>query len=124
MSKNKNYGSFYSKKEPEQETVEVSYDNKTEEITTTEETVEAPVEEEKKEEPKVEDVRRVNELYAIVTGAKKVYMRFKPNKSGQPINVLPENAKVKIVESTNEEWWKVSYKGMTGYMMSKFLKEV
>ena len=123
MSKNKNYGSFYSKKEPEQETVEVSYDNKTEEITTTEEVVETPVEEEKKEEPKVEEAPAKSGK-AIVTGAKKVYMRFKPNKSGQPINVLPENAKVKIVESTNEEWWKVSYKGITGYMMSKFLKEV
>lgn len=125
MSKNKNYGSYFNKKEPEQETVEVSYDNKTEEVATTEETVEAPVEEETKEEPKVEaPAPKKEEKLAVVVNSPRVNMRYKPNKGSQAINVLPEKAKVKVIEETNEEWWKISYKGMTGYMMSKFLRKV
>lgn len=124
MSKNKNYGSFYSKKEPE-ETVEVSYDNKTEEIVTEEKVVETPAEEETKEEPKVEvPAPKKEDKLAVVVNSSRVNMRYKPNKGSQAINVLPEKAKVKVLEETNEEWWKISYKGMTGYMMSKFLRKV
>lgn len=119
MSKNKNYGSFYGKKEPIQETVEVSYDDKTEKIPTKEDIPEVP----SVEEPKVENIpTKVNK--AVVTGAKKVNMRYKPNKSGQVINIIPAKAKVDILDSADTEWWKVSYKGITGFMMAKFLKEV
>ena len=119
MSKNKNYGSFYGKKEPIQETVEVSYDNKTEEIPAKEEIVEAPV----IEELKTEDIpAKANK--AAVTGAKKVNLRYRATKSSQVINIIPEKAEVDILDTSNSEWWKITYKGIDGYMMSKFLKEV
>ena len=121
MSKNKNYGSFYGKNEPIQETVEVSYDNKTEVMPVKEEPSEAPlVEEPKKEELLIP--AKTNK--AVVIGAKKVNMRYKANKSSQVINIIPEKAKVDILDSADGDWWKVTYKGITGYMMSKFLREV
>ncbi|MBP5597357.1 MAG: SH3 domain-containing protein [Pseudobutyrivibrio sp.] len=124
MSKNKNYGSFYSRKEPE-ETVEVSYENKTEEVVTAEEAPETPVEEEKKEEPEVEaPAPKKEEKFAVVANASKVNMRYRPDKGSQAINILPEKAKVKVLEETNDEWWKVHYKGYTGFMMTKYLKRV
>lgn len=119
MSKNKNYGSFYGKKESMQETVEANYSTK-EDISVKEEPYEAPF----AEEPKKEELlipAKTNK--AVVTGAKKVNMRYKTNKSSQVINIVPEKAKVDILDS-NGEWWKVTYRGITGYMMSKFLREV
>lgn len=116
MSKSKNYGSFYGKKEPMQETVEAEEDFSIKE---------EPSESTLAEEPKKEELlipAKTNK--AVVTGAKKVNMRYKANKSSQVINIIPEKAKVDIIGTTNTDWWKVTYKGITGYMMSKFLKEV
>lgn len=120
MSKNRNYGAFYKK---DKDPAEVSYENETKEVAVTEETVEAPVETDKEAEPEMEEAPKKSDK-AIVTGAPRVNMRFKPNKAGQVINVLSEKAEVKIIDTTNEEWWKVTYKGITGYMMAQFLKEV
>ena len=115
MSKNKNYGSFYGKKEPIQETVEVSNDNKSEDIFTKEEDIEAPA---------IEEAIPAKTNKAVVTGAKKVNLRYRATKSSQVINIIPEKAEVDILDASNSEWWKITYKGIDGYMMSKFLKEV
>ena len=124
MSKNKNYGAFYKGNRTE-DISEEKTNVQSEEIVTTEEATEAPVEEEKKEEQKVEEpAPRKEEIFAVVANASKVNMRYKPNKGSQAINILPEKAKVKVLEETNEEWWKIHYKGYTGYMMSKYLKRV
>ena len=123
MSKNKNYGSFYNKKDPAEERSRPDEEIKE---ATTEERAETPVEEAPKaEEPKVEaPAPKKEEKLAVVVNSPRVNMRYKPDKGSQAINILPEKAKVKVLEETNEEWWKISYKGMTGYMMSKFLRKV
>ena len=108
MSKHTNYGSFYKRDDEERE-----------EIPTTEEVQETI--EEKKEEPKVE-VPKVRKIFATVTGGKPCKMRFKPDKKAQVINIIPFKATVTVLDETGA-WWKVSYKGITGYMMSQFLKK-
>lgn len=120
MSESKNYGSFYGKKEPMQETVEANYSTE-EDFSIKEEPYEALLAEESKKEELLVPAKTNK---AVVTGAKKVNMRYKANKSSQVINIIPEKAKVDIIDTTNTDWWKVTYKGITGYMMSKFLKEV
>lgn len=123
MSKNKNYGSFYNKKDPVEERSRPDEEIKE---ATTEERAETPAEEvPKAEEPKVEaPAPKKEEIFAVVVNSPKVNMRYKPDKGSQAINILPEKAKVKVLEETNEEWWKVHYKGYTGFMMTKYLKRV
>jgi hypothetical protein len=110
MSKHTNYGSFYKR------------DEKREEVQTPVET-QAAVQE---EEPKVEEVKpelpKPVKKFATVTGGKPCKMRFKPDKKAQIINIIPFKAKVTILDEAGE-WWKCSYKGITGYMMSQFLKK-
>ena len=125
MSHNKNYGSYFKKDESKEEASK-SYEQKTEEVQTPEEAVEAVQEETLAEEPKIEEMAK--EMFkalkplAKVIGGKPVNMRFKPNKSGQVINIIPVGAFV-VVNDDAGEWWKCTYKGITGYMMSQFLKK-
>lgn len=114
MSHNKNYGSYYKKEEPIAQRKEAP-------------AIEETVEEVQKEEPKVEEIKPEPEkkvkVYASVIGGKPCKMRFKPDqRKGQVINIIPHKAKVTVLEE-NGTWWKVSYKGITGYMMSQFLKK-
>lgn len=122
MSHNKNYGSFYNKPHNE----EPKHEPKVEEVQTTEEAVEAVKEEEVAEEPKVEEVQpskvKPAAVYATVIGGKPCKMRFKPTKGSQVINIVPNKAKVKVLNEL-PEWYKVHYKGYTGYMMSQFLEK-
>ena len=118
MSKYKNYGSFYNKPHGE----ETKHEPKVEEVQTTEEEVEVV----KEEEPKVEEVQpskvKPTAVYATVIGGKPCKMRFKPTKGSQVINIIPNKAKVKVLNEL-PEWYKVTYKGYTGYMMSQFLEK-
>lgn len=120
MSHNKNYGSYFKKDETKEEASK-SYEQKTEEVQALEVAAEAPAEEPKVEEPVMETIKPYKTT-AKVIGGKPVNMRFKPNKSGQVINIIPVGALV-VVNDDAGEWWKCSYKGITGYMMSQFLKK-
>lgn len=125
MSHNKNYGSYFKKDESKEEASK-SYEQKREEVQAPEvaaETAreEAPAEEPKVEEPIMETIKPYKTT-AKVIGGKPVNMRFKPNKSGQVINIIPVGALV-VVNDDAGEWWKCTYKGITGYMMSQFLKK-
>lgn len=111
MSKNKNYSSYYNKKE----TTEVSYDGKTEEIQTEEL-------EETKEEPKVEEAPKQPKK-VIVTGSKLVNLRSGASKNSLVIAVLTEGKELTVVDESNEDWFKVTDGNGTGYMMSQYLKE-
>lgn len=115
----KNYNKFYKQHED-------SVNEEVKEVQIPEEAVEDIQEETPAEEPKVEEpVMETIKPYkttAKVIGGKPVNMRFKPNKSGQVINIIPVGALV-VVNDDAGEWWKCSYKGITGYMMSQFLKK-
>ena len=116
MSKHTNYTSYYTGENNEVEEIPIAEETAAPvaEETPSEEVEEVPVKEARSAPPKI---------FAIVTGPKNVNMRFKPNKSGQVINILPPKARVTVIDDSNPEWWKVSYKGITGYMMSQFLKK-
>lgn len=115
MSKNKNYGAYYPKEEP----VNGIPNTYAKEVPAVEE-IPAAVQEE--EPVKVEEVPKPVKKFATVTGGKPCKMRFKPDKKAQVINIIPLHAKVAILDEAGE-WWKVTYKGITGYMMSQFLKK-
>ena len=112
MGKHTNYGSFYKKDERQ-------------EVQAPETAVEAVQEAPQEETQKVEEpapAPKPEKKFATVTGGKPCKMRFKPDKKAQVINIIPYKARVTILDEAGE-WWKVSYKGITGYMMSQFLKK-
>lgn len=113
MSKNKNYGSFYKK--PQQE--EPVNEKIVEEIQTTE-TEEAPV-----EEKEVETITPAESIkvYAVVTGAKRVNLRIKPNTEAKVLAILDEGTKVELHDSVDRIWSSVTYNGTDGYMMTMYL---
>jgi len=51
---------------------------------------------------------------------KTVNMRAEPNSSARVLQAVPIGAKVDVLE-TGYIWDKISYSGMEGYMMTKFL---
>lgn len=106
MSKNRNYSEYYKK--PEESKVD-------EPVQEVEEA--APKEEVKEEKPEV--------IYhkAIVANANKVNFREQPNKDAKVLAILPAGANVRFVEY-GSEWTKIEFDNKTGYMMTKFLKEV
>ena len=61
--------------------------------------------------------------YAKVTGTW-VYMRKGPSVDYADIMLIKMGSKVTVVSTANSKWWKISYKGKTGYMWSKYLKLV
>lgn len=117
MGNNKNYGSFYNKKDTSKETVEVSYDNKTEEIVTKEEVSKAPVEEEKAKEPEVE-----KQITLKVVNTKRVNFRKIPNKDGKVLSILSEGTEVKKISRPLPEWYEVEINGQVGFIMARYLK--
>lgn len=116
MSKHKNYSDFYNKKEPIQEEIKV------EEAAV--EIPEEPVKEPLVVETQVTPTKIIEKTAAIVKGAVKVNMRKAPSKEAAVVAVLPENTLVKILDTSNEYWFKIESGDKTGYMMSKFLKRV
>ena len=48
-------------------------------------------------------------------------MREQPSSKSALINKIPLNTKVEVLEIVNDEWTKIKYKDMIGYVMSKFL---
>ena len=113
MGKHKNYGSFYNPQKKEENKVEVSYDNKTEEIATEAEEVTEPVEEEKE----------VQITLVVVDGAPRVNLREKPYKDAKVLKVVDNGSKFTLLEE-HPGWYKISDDTITGYMMSQYLKKV
>lgn len=122
MSKHKNYSDFYNKKEPIQE--EVKVEEAAVEIPDVESALEEPVKEPLIVETQVTPTKVIEKTAAIVKGAAKVNMRTKPSKEAAVVAVLSENTAVKILDTSNEYWFKIESGDKTGYMMSKFLKRV
>lgn len=116
MSKHKNYSDFYNKKEPIQEEIKV------EEAAV--EIPEEPVKEPLVVETQVTPTEVIEKTAAIVKGAAKVNMRTKPSKEAAVVTVLSENTAVKVLDTSNEYWFKIESGDNTGFMMSKFLKRV
>lgn len=117
MSKNKNYGNYY-KNPIKEETVEV------EEVHTEEPTPE--LEQETVVETQVTPKAVIQKTVAVVTGAVRVNLRKGPSKDFQVIASIPEKTAVKILDKTNDDWYKIEVNDITGigYMMSKYLKEI
>lgn len=120
MSKNKNYGSYYKKPQVEEPVNETPV----EEVQVTEETAAAPIKEVPVEEEKVEEITPAEpiKVYAVVSGAKRVNMRSKPNTGANVITVLNEGTKVELHDSVDKVWSSVSYNGRDGYMMTMYLR--
>lgn len=120
MSKNKNYGNYYknllkeeSKEEIKEETVEV------------EEPTPEP-EQEPVVETQVTPKAVIQKTIAVVTGAARVNLRKGPSKDFPVIASIPEKTAVKMLDKTNDDWYKIEVNDITGigYMMSKYLKEI
>lgn len=48
-------------------------------------------------------------------------LRSGTSTSANKIVSIPNGAVVDVIEKTDNEWWKITYSGKTGYVMSKFL---
>lgn len=76
---------------------------------------------------KEEEPKKMDALYTakvIATNNYPVKMRDKPSTSGTVLVYVPLDAVVSVYEQTNTEWCKIGYNGVTGYMMSQFLKPI
>lgn len=51
-------------------------------------------------------------------------LREKPNKDSDIICILPKNSKLFIVSDRNKLFYKIKFKGITGYCMKNFIEEV
>ena len=70
------------------------------------------------------DIEEEKPLYQAITTADNNYpinMREQPSSKSALINKIPLNTKVDVLEIVNDEWTKIKYKDMIGYVMSKFL---
>lgn len=120
MSKNKNYGNYYKNplvEEPKEEIKEEPVE------------VEKPTPEPEQElvvETQVTPKAIIQKTVAVVTGAARVNLRKGPSKDFHAIASIPEKTAVKILDKTNDDWYKIEVNDITGigYMMSKYLKEI
>lgn len=74
--------------------------------------------EEKKEEKVVEVKKKSPFLNGTITGGRSLNVRKAPN--GEIINLLHEGTKVRIIDDSNPDWYKID--SPEGYVMSKFVK--
>ena len=100
------------------------YDEKKKEAAPAEEPVvesaEAEVVEEIAEEPKVaEDIPATKPFMGSVTGGLNLNVRRTPN--GEIISVLSEGAKVRILDDSNPDWYKIE--SPEGFVMKKYIKK-
>lgn len=119
MSKNKNYQNFYKRDLPKEE------QQTEEEEIKSEEPMPEP-EQESVVETQVTPKAVIQKTIAVVTGAARVNLRKGPSKDFQVIASIPEKTAVKILDKTNDDWYKIEVNDITGigYMMSKYLKEI
>lgn len=50
-------------------------------------------------------------------------LRSEPTTNSTVVASIPPNRKVTVIEKSNSEWYKVEYKGKTGYVSSKYLTQ-
>ena len=62
-------------------------------------------------------------LYIKVTSKSNLNLRKEPSTTSTVLTSLPNGTKVEIIEEL-DGWFKVSYKGHTGYVSSKYVKVV
>ena len=118
MSKNRNYSEYYKKPTSEEPNVDEPA-QETEEITT--EAAEEKITQEPEEKEEISEPKPGYSKYAVVVNAKKVNFRKAPD--GDILKVLPLGAKVKLIDY-GKDWCSVEFDGASGFMMTKFLKEV
>ena len=77
-------------------------------------------------ETKQEDEPMENVLFRalVVTASGVLNMREEPDVSAMVVEKLPRGAEVEVLEKTNDEWWRVRYKGETGYAAEEYLSRV
>ena len=110
----------YYKKSKAEEPVIVDPVQESEEITTEAAEEEIAQEPEEKEEA-ISEPKPGYSKYAVVVNAKKV--NFRKNPDGEVLKVLPLGTKVKLIDY-GKDWCSVEFDGVSGFMMTKFLKEV
>ncbi len=59
-----------------------------------------------------------------VTAGSSLRLRAEPNTSSATLAVAPKNAQVDVLEDAGSGWYKVSYKGVEGYMSGQWLSVV
>ncbi|MDD3335391.1 MAG: SH3 domain-containing protein [Eubacteriales bacterium] len=59
----------------------------------------------------------------VASSGSTVNLRSSPSKSAVVLFRVPVGETVRVLEKTNDQWWKVEYQKIFGYMMSKFLRE-
>ena len=120
MSKNKNYTEYYKKPTSEEPKVDEPV-QEAEEVTTEVVTEEEITQEPEEKEEVISEPKPGYSKYAIVVNAKKVNFRKTPD--GEVLKVLPLGAKVKLIDY-GKDWCSVEFDGASGFMMTRFLKEV
>lgn len=60
----------------------------------------------------------------VVTASGALNMREEPRTGAMVIEKIPKGAEVEVLEKTNAEWWRVRYKGETGYAAEEYLSRI
>lgn len=118
MSKGKNYQQYYNSHDAKGEANDV-FESQAEEIKeTVEVAAEQPVEKERKETTEVKQ--------AVVVNANLVNVRKSPAEGSEIIDVVRKGTVVDLGETDviSKDWKHIKYGNITGFMMSKFLKEI
>lgn len=70
----------------------------------------------------VKEVETVDEEWKVSGGT--LNLRMRPDQSSVRIIGIPDHTVIKVVEKTNDEWWKIEWGKHTGYVKAKFLEPV
>lgn len=65
----------------------------------------------------------MSKLIVTATSGKTVNMRTQPTTTSSIIQAIPIATEVELIEKTSNQWYKIEYSGIQGYMMSKYLKQ-
>ena len=65
----------------------------------------------------------MSKLIVTATSGKTVNMRTQPTTTSSVIQAIPIATEVELIEKTSNQWYKIEYSGIQGYMMSKYLKQ-
>lgn len=60
----------------------------------------------------------------VVTASGALNMREAPSTGAMVVEKIPKGAEVEVLEKTDEEWWRVRYKGETGYAAEEYLSRI
>ena len=79
-------------------------------------------------EAKGEEENDMNEDYLfkakVDTVSGPLNMRELPAKNAMIVELIPKGEIVEVIEKTNLEWWRVRYKGETGYCAEEYLSRI